>query len=134
MNRKEQQMREEAREIIIETLKGGYNGYYCDILHEKIYTDCYIIGRHEAEKALQKYGVFEAIKRVQDYEKENFGRINTDLSNPEEIINRLFCIIAEEVLYEMVESIEVLDDNFYNLATNEINEEILKAIEAGIRS
>ena len=53
----------------------------------------------------------------------------TDLSDPEKIINMLYYIIGEEILFEMVENIEPLDENWNNIATEEINNEILKAIK-----
>lgn len=129
MNKKEQEMREEARADIIEALKNGYSGYYCDLHNEVFNTDYYIIGTYEAKKALEEYGVFEAIEKVQTYEKDNFGEIYTDLSDPEKLINMLYYIIGEEVLYEMMEGVDEFHDNWNNLATEEINNQILKKIK-----
>ena len=128
-NRKEKEMREQAKADIIETLKNGYDGYYCDLHHEVFNTDYYIIGTYEAKKALQEYGVFEAIEKIQTYEKENFGEINTDFSNPEKLINMLYYIIGEEVLYEIMYGIDEFHDNWSNQANEESNAKILKAIE-----
>jgi len=129
MNKKEQEMREQAREAIVEALEGGYSGYYCD-LHDEIFnTDYYIIGTYEAKKALEEYDVWEAIEKVQTYERDNFGEVYTDLSNPEKLINMLYYIIGEEVLFEMMEGIQAWEDNWNNIATNETNAEILKAIK-----
>ena len=128
MNKKEQEMREEARAAIIETLKDGYTGYYCDLHNEIFNTDYYIIGTHEAKEALEEYGVFDAIEKVQTYKKDNFGEIYTDLSDPEKLINMLYYIIGEEVLFEMMDGIEAWDDNWNNQADEETNAEILKAI------
>lgn len=129
MNKKEQEMREEARERIIECLKNGYTGYYCDLHHEVFNTDYYIIGTERAKEALTEYGVWDAIEKVQTYEKDNFGEIYTDLSNPEKLINMLYYIIGEEVLFEMMDGIKVWDENWNNQADEETNSEILKAIE-----
>jgi len=129
MNKKEKEMRLEAREAIIETLKDGYSGYYCDLHNEVFNTDYYIIGTYEAKKALEEYGVFEALEKIQTYEDFNFGKICTDLSNPEKVVNMLYYIIGEEVLYEMMDGVKVWNDNWNNIATDEINAEILKAIE-----
>ena len=128
MNSKEKAMREEAREDIIEVLKNGYSGYYCDLHNEVFNTSYYIVGTYEAKQALQEYGVFDAIERVQTYEKENFGEVYTDLSDPEKLINMLYYIIGEEVLYEMMEDVDAFHDNWNNLATDETNAEILEAI------
>ena len=128
-NKKEQAMREEAREAIIETLKDGYDGYYCDLHHEVFNTDYYIIGTHEAKEALREYDVFKAIEKVQTYEEENFGEVYTDLSDPEKLINMLYYIIGEEVLYEMMEGVKVWNDNWNNIATDETNTAILKEVK-----
>jgi len=129
MTKKEQEMREEAREAIIETLEAGYTGYYCDLHNEVFNSDYYIIGTYQAKKALNEYDVFDAIEKVQTYEKDNFGEVYTDLSNPEKLINMLYYIIGEEVLYEMMDGIEAWEDNWNNVATDETNAEILKQIK-----
>ena len=128
-NSKEKAMREEAREAIIEALRDGYTGDYCDLHNEVFNTDYYIIGTHEAKKALTEYGVWDAIEKVQTYEKERFGEIYTDLSDPEKLINMLYYIIGEEVLFEMMEGVNEFHDNWNNQADEETNEKILKAIE-----
>ena len=130
MNLKEQEMRQEARERIIECLKDGFDGYYCD-LHDQVFnTDYYIIGTHRAKEALTEYGVFEAIEKVQTYEKDNFGELYTDLSNPEDVVNTLYYIIGEEVLYEMMNESKTLEENWDNLADEETNTKILRELNA----
>lgn len=128
MNVKEQEMREEARERIIECLKNGYTGYYDDLHHEVFNTDYYIIGSHQAKEALEEYDVFEAIAKVQNYEKENFGEVYTDLSDPEKLVNMLFYIIGEEVLWEILDNSKTLNENWDNLANEETNTLILKEL------
>ena len=127
---KEEAMRKEAREAIIETLKNGYTGYYCDLHNEVFNTDYYIIGTYEAKKALEDFGVFDAIDKVQTYEKDNFGEIYTDLSDPEKLINMLYYIIGEEVLFEMMDGIEVWNDNWNNQADEKTNAAILAELDA----
>ena len=129
MNNKNQEMRSQAREAIIETLKDGYSGYYCDLHNEVFNTDYYIIGTYQAKEDLKEYDVFEAIEKVQEYEQDNFGEVTTDLSNPEKLINMLYYIIGEEVLSEMMDGIEIWNDNWNNIADEETRSEILKAIE-----
>jgi hypothetical protein len=128
-NKKDLEMRNQAKEEIIESLEDGYSGYYCDLHNEIFNTDYYIIGTYEAKKALEEYGVFEAIEKVQEYEKDNFGEVYTDLSDPEKLINMLYYIIGEEVLYEIMDDIEVWNNNWNNQADEEINKEILKEIK-----
>jgi Golgi nucleoside diphosphatase len=125
---KKESMREEAKRDIIEALQDGYAGYYCDLHNEIFNTSYYIIGTYEAKKAIEEYGVFEAIKRIQEYEKDNFGEITTDLSDPEKLINMLYYIIGMEVLSEIMEDINVFHDNWNSKATDETNKEILEAI------
>lgn len=126
---KEQEMREEARAAIIEVLEDGYTGYYCDLHNEVFNTDYYIIGTYQAKEALKEYDVFEAIEKVQAYEKDNFGEIYTDLSNPEKLINMLYYIIGEEVLFEMMDGIEAWNENWNNQADEETNAAILKEVK-----
>jgi hypothetical protein len=128
-NKKEQEMREEARAAIIEALRDGYSGYYCDLHNELFNTDYYIIGTYKAKEALREYDVFDAIEKVQTYEQDNLGEVYTDLSNPEKLINMLYYIIGEEVLYEMMDGVEAWEENYNNRATDEINAAILEAIE-----
>lgn len=133
MNKKDQEMRREAREAIIETLQDGYSGYYCDLHNEVFNTNYYIIGTYEAKEALKEYDVFDAIEKVQTYEKENFGGVYTDLSNPEKLVNMIYYIIGEEVLYEIMDGVEAWNNNWNNIATDETNAAILKAIEEEVR-
>ena len=129
MNKKELEMREQAREAIIETLQDGYRGYYSDLHHEVFNTDYYIIGIYEAKEALREYDVIEALEKVWAYEKDNFGEVYTDLSDPEKLINMLYYIIGEEVLSEMMDGITAWEDNWNNQADKETNAEILKAVK-----
>ena len=129
MNKKELEMREEAREAIINALKEGYDGYYCDLHHEVFNTDYYIIGIYEAKAALREYDVIDALEKVWTYEKENFGGVYTDLSDPEKLINMLYYIIGEEMLTEIMTDIKAWEDNWNNRATDETNAAILKEVK-----
>jgi len=129
MNKKEQEMREKAREAIIDALEEGYSGYYCDLHHEVFNTNYYTIWACQAKKELEEYGVFDAIGKVQTYEKDTFGEVYTDLNNPVKLINLLYYIIGEEVLNEMMAGVEAWNDNWNNLATDETNATILKEVK-----
>ena len=128
MNLKEKTMREEAQTAIIECLKNGYSGYYCDLHHEVFNTDYYIIGTHKAEEALEEYGVWDAIEKVKTYEEDNFGEVYTDLSDPEKLVNMLFYIIGEEVLWEILERSKTLSNNWDYRADKETNTKILEEL------
>mgnify|MGYP001427359089 FL=1 len=69
------------------------------------------------------------MEKVTKYEKDNYGEIYTDLSDPEKFANMLYYIIGEEVLYEMMDGIRAWEENWNNLADEETNAEILQAIE-----
>jgi hypothetical protein len=122
-----QAMREEAKNDIIDTLS-WFSGYYCDLHNEVFNTDYYIIGTYEAKKKLEEYGVFEAIEKVQEYEKHMFGELYTDISDPEKVCNMLYYIIGEEVLFELTEGSETLEENRDNLADDETNTKIISEI------
>ena len=127
-NNKHEEMKQEAIEAIIEALENGYSGYYCDLHNEVFNTDYYIIGIYEAKTALREYDVFEAIELVQDYEREQFGEIYTDLANPEKIINMVYYIIGDKVICDM-NDIEAFEENWNNVADEETNEKIIEAMK-----
>lgn len=127
-NMKHEAMKEDAIAAIIEALEDGYSGYYCD-LHDAVFNqDYYIIGTYEAKEALREYDVFDAIELVQTYEKEQFGEVYTDLSDPEKLINMVYYIVGDEVIGEMYE-IEAFNDNWNELSDDETNEIIVDAMK-----
>ena len=126
-NSKKYFTRNEALEDIKETLE-YYNGYYSDLHNETFNTDYYIIGTYKAEQALEQYGVFEAIRKIQEYENDSCGDLITDLSNPENIANMLYYIIGEEVEQELYEYSETLSKHGFDFATAENNELIIQDI------
>lgn len=125
-NTKHEEMRKEAIADIIETLENGYDGYYCDLHNEVFNTDYYIIGTYQAKEILREYDVFEAIELVQTYEKEQFGEIYTDLSDPEKLLNMVYYIIGDEVIGEMCNSVWVFSDNWDYKADDENNKFIIE--------
>lgn len=126
-NKKHEAMKQEAIADIMERLD-GYSGYYCDLHNEVFNTDYYIVGTFQAKEALKEYDVFDAIELVQDYEKNNFGEVYTDLSDPEKLINMVYYVIGEEVIAEMYD-IEAFNDNWNNVADDETNVEIIEAMK-----
>lgn len=126
-NEKHEAMKVGAIEAIMEALEYGFDGYYCDLHNEVFNTDYYIIGTAAAKEALNEYGVFDAIKLVQEYEDSEFGERYTDCSNPEKLINMVYYIIGSEVIGEMT-NIPEFDDNWNNLADDETNEHIMDAM------
>jgi hypothetical protein len=117
--------KQEALEKVRETIEEGYDGYYCDLHNEAFNTDYYIIGTAEAKKALEEFGVFNAIEIVREYEKMNFGEYYTDVGNPEKLANMLWYIIGEEVIAE----IESIGERWDDEADDESNAIVLEEIE-----
>ena len=127
-NAKHEEMKREAINDIIEALENGYDGYYCDLHNEVFNTDYYIIGTYKAKEALREYDVFEAIEIVRDYEKDNFGEVYTDLSDPEKLVNMLYYIIGDDVICEM-NQIEEFEDKWNDEADEETNKAIIEKMK-----
>jgi len=127
MNKQENKMREEARQEIINTLKGGYMGHYYE-LHDYIFnTHYYEDDIEEAKETLNNYGVWKALEKVQQYERDIFGTTGNSC-DPVVLVNMLYYIIGQEVLFEMLDNVEILDNAYNNKADEETNLAILKAL------
>ena len=124
----------EAREDIIECLKDGYAGYYCDLHIEVFNTGWYRnlepTSVHAKNKAATLLGkdVYEAIGRIYEYEKDNFGEVFTDLSNPARVISMLYYLIGEEVLYNDEEVHDILSEKWDDKADEETNKILVEKI------
>lgn len=127
-NKKHEEMKQGAIADIIEALENGFDGYYCDLHNEVFNTDYYIIGTYQAKEVLREYDVFEAIELVQTYEKEQFGEVYTELSDPEKLINMVYYIIGDEIIGEMYD-IKEFNDGWNDQADEETNEIIIKAMK-----
>lgn len=126
-NKMHEEMKQEAIGDIIDALENGYSGYYCDLHNEVFNTDYYIVGTHAAKEVLREYDVFDAIELVQEYERNEFGEIYTDLSDPEKLINMVYYIIGDEIIAEMYDIAE-FEENWNNVADDETNAIIIKAM------
>ena len=127
-NEKRDDMLENAKDDIINALD-GYSGYYCDLHNEVFNTDYYIIGRANAIEELEEYGVFNAIEEVINFEKEQFGEITTDISDPERLVNMLYYVIGDEIICEMTSHIDVFFDKWNDKADDETNQCIIEALK-----
>lgn len=119
---------EEIKEDIAETLS-WYSGCYCDLHNEVFNTNYYIVGTATAKEALEQYGVFNAIEEIQTYEKDNFGEVYTDLGDPEKVANMLYYILGENFMFGGDEFGKILNDNWDETANDEVNEQLLEALE-----
>lgn len=102
--------------------------YGCD-LHNKLFNeDHFVIGYYNAEQILNKseFGIFEAIKKVVEYEKSNFGETTTKI-NSEAICNMLAYIVGEELLGET--SLSDFWDNHLNKRQISVLIKELKALK-----
>ena len=120
-------MIEEAKAAIIEALTDGeYSGYYCD-LHDHVFNEDYhYIYTSEAEDDLNAIGVFTTIGAVVKYEQDNFGIVDTDLSDPCKIANMVWYIVGEEVLHDLFDGCELWDEVWNDEATEETNKALVQ--------
>ena len=114
--------KQEMIEDILEYLENTGGVYGCDLHSEVFNTDYYIIGTAKAKEALESYGVFDALNKVQTYEAYNFGEVTTDLSNPEKLANMFYYIESEEYLYSLEGKISDILNEYWGdeLAENDI--------------
>jgi len=89
----------------LEYLKENETDYIDDLHHMAFNEDYYIIGRYQAKKWLGDE-VFEIINIIKDYEQDNFGEVNTDLSEPEKVVNMYAYIVGEYVVNDYINSLE----------------------------
>ena len=117
--------KQEIIEDILEYLENTGSVYGCD-LHSVVFnTDYYIIGTAKAKEALESYGVFDALNKVQTYEIYEFGEVTTDLSDPEKLANMLYYIESEEYLYSLEGEISNILNEYWG---DELEENITKKL------
>ena len=122
------EMKVDAKDAIIECLENGYDDYYCDLHNEVFNIDYYVTGTAEAKTILGE-NVFDAVGRIYSYEKDNFGEIYTDLSEPMKVVNMLYYIIGEEVMYNSDEFHEIINEHWDECADKETNMKLIKALK-----
>lgn len=118
--------KKEVLELALDRMLDMDGNYACDIHHFIYNEDYFVIGTSLAEEKLGEYGVFKAIKEIQDYETENFGEISTDLSDSEKICNMLAYILGAEILSESDHLTEVWDNVLNENDCKKIKKELKK--------
>lgn len=96
---------DEIKETLLDNLDGyeGIDSYtFDDVFNDLFNSDYYIIGYQEAEDALEKYGIFNALEEVQQFDIENFGHWDTDYTDPEKVANMLEYIHANEYMQDVL--------------------------------
>ena len=114
--------KEEMKERLVEALEHYSTDDVIDagdLIHEVFNNDYYIVYTSEAENALENYGVFNAIREIQDYENEMFGEIHTDFSSPVDIASMLWYVLGDQYMNEL------------ELYQHETVDEILEALQDG---
>lgn len=119
----------ESKWAIIDALKNG-DVHDIDNMHNDIFNMDYydnINPDNDADRAiaLERFGsreeVFEGIGRVYAYEMDNFGEVYTKMDNPASVLNMLYYIAGEEVLYSI--------NDFYGLYGEVTDELATRLIE-----
>ena len=89
----------------LDYLKENETDYLDDLHHMAFNEDYYIIGRYQAKQWLGDQ-VFNVIDIIKQYEQDNFGEVNTDLSEPEKVVNMYAYIVGEYVVNDYINSLE----------------------------
>ena len=105
MDYKRDEIQEHFEDWLVETIQHQGSEWVMDNLdelhHECFNTDYYIIGTQDAIDWMGNKA-FRIIQFVKEYEENNFGECNTDLSEPEKVVNMYVYIIGEEVVADYV--------------------------------
>ena len=115
----------EAKWAIIDALRNGdvhdIDDMHNDIFNMDYYDDINPNNDVDKARALEKFGsseeVFEGIGRVYTYEMDNFGEVYTKLGNPASVLNMLYYIAGEEVLYSINDLYDLYGEITDELAT-----------------
>lgn len=126
---------------IADELEKGSNSLE-DIQMNTTSNKLWITGTYKASQALEEFseedqlyastnlnGVFGAIEYVKNYETEQFGLVNTDLSDPEKVANMVAYINIECVLNDISDKFDIdieedLTDQQANSIVNYINDQL----------
>ena len=91
-------IRTELLEHINESQKDGLT------THQEIFNeDYYIIGYYQSSQWLKEHGLgeLEAVNICKDFERENFGEVQTDIDNTETLVNHLVFWYGLELCNEL---------------------------------
>ena len=117
----------DAKSAIIEALTDGeYSGSDCDLHNCLFNEDFHYCYTSEAKDDLNAIGVFDAIGVIVEYEKDNFGEVNTDFTDPCAVANMLYYIVGEEVLCDLFDGCELWNEVWNDEATKETNEALIQ--------
>ena len=114
-----------------------------DIQMNTTNVDPWIIGTYKASQALEKFdvkdmlytstnltGVFGAIEYIKYYETDQFGTVNTDLSDPEKVAGMVAYINMECVLNDLSNEFYIgWDDELTDQQVDKIKEYISQQVK-----
>ena len=81
------------------------NDWKDDLHYHAFNEDYYIIGTYKAKQWLGNMA-FDVINFIKEYEQFQFGEVNTDLSDPEKVVNMYAYIIGEEIVNDYLNELE----------------------------
>ena len=114
------ELKAQAKWVIIEKLEEGYDGYLCDLHNEVFNTEMYTEDRNKAVEILDSLGTYSVIEEITRYEQDNFGEVNTHrLASPCDVLSMFWYILGEEALAELGEDVPEFD----NLWNEELTED-----------
>ena len=108
-----QQKKQEIKDFCLDRLREiaehmdnqDYRDAYVSDLHDDIFNrDYYIIGHYQCKQWMGA-DAFDMIGDVQEYERDNFGEVHTDLSSPESVVNMWVYIQGWEYIHECYETV-----------------------------
>ena len=102
---KYEEIKEHFEDFINQEGKDWVEEHKEDLHHEIFNTNYYIIGTYKAKQWLEDQ-VFDVIDIIKKYENFNFGSVNTDLSDPEKVVNMYVYIVGEQIIYEYLSKLE----------------------------
>ena len=97
MNYKKTEIERTFHDFISEQPYEWVRDNWDDLHHHAFNTDEYIIGFARARDWLGDE-VFNAIQCIKEYEEDNFGKVFTDFSDPEKVVNMYVYIVGEEIV------------------------------------
>ena len=114
-----------------------------DIQMDTTNSDPWIIGTYKASQALEKFdvtdmlytstnltGVFGAIEYIKYYETDQFGTVNTDLSDPEQVVSMVAFINMECVLNDLSDEFDIdWEDELTDQQVDKIKEYINQQVK-----
>jgi hypothetical protein len=114
---------ESVRQHILDGLNDYVGCEASELHHNLLNQDYFIIGTYKAKQWLGDEA-FDAIQLIKEYEQDNFGECNTDLSDPERVVNMAAYILGENILRESSTLQEQWDTSLTAEDMEEIAEEI----------